>query len=82
MTSHRRMRLMNPREQVLIVEDGQVACPRRGFIDLETCFICPRFRGFQEGVSEGLVCGYESVLGIPDFSWGMDPTTGFGDPAR
>lgn len=74
MTSGRRTRLRNSHEHALIVDEGQVACPRRGIIDLELCFLCSRFRGFQEGITERLVCGYESVLGIPDFSWGMDTT--------
>ena len=82
MPSGHRARLENRDEQVLVVEDGRVACPRRGVIDLELCFICPRFRGFHQGITEGLVCSYESVLGIPDFSWAMDTTTGPVDPVR
>jgi hypothetical protein len=82
MTRSRGLRLRNAHEQVLVVDEGQVACPRRGIIDLELCFLCPRFRGFHEGITEGLVCGYESVLGIPDFSWGMDTTTGSVEPVR
>lgn len=72
--------LGNRHEQVLVVEEGQVVCPRRGVVDLELCFPCPRFLGFHQGITEGLVCGYESVLGIPDFSSGMDTTTGPVDP--
>jgi hypothetical protein len=82
MTRSRGFRLRNAHEQVLVVDEGQVSCPRRGIIDLELCFLCPRFRGFHEGITEGLVCGYESVLGIPDFSWGMDTTTGSVEPVR
>jgi hypothetical protein len=70
----RRIRMRRPHERVLAVEEGQVVCPRRGFIDIETCFACSRFRGFQEGITEDLVCAYESVLGIADFSWAMDTT--------
>jgi hypothetical protein len=82
MTRGRRIRPGNSREQVLPVDEGEVACPRRGIIDLELCFLCPRFRGFHEGITEGLVCSYESVLGIPDFNWAMDMTTGSVDPVR
>jgi hypothetical protein len=74
MRHDRRIRMRRPHERVLAVEEGQVVCPRRGVIDIETCFACPRFRGFQEGITEDLVCGYESVLGIADFSWAMDTT--------
>lgn len=61
-----RVRLDSSDEQVLAINHGRVVCPRRGMIDLELCFLCPRFRGFQEGTTEGLVCSYEGVLGIPD----------------
>lgn len=69
MRSAGRFQHREPREQVLAVEVGQIVCPRRGIVDLELCFVCSRFRGFQEGSPEGLVCAYESVLGIPDFNW-------------
>jgi hypothetical protein len=82
MKSGHRLRLANHNEQVLAVDEGRVACPRRGVIDLELCFLCPRFLGFHQGITEGLVCGYESVLGIPDFSWAVDTTTGLVDPVR
>ena len=82
MKSGNRIRLATHHEQLLAVDEGLVSCPSRGVIDLELCFICPRFRGFHEGITEGLVCGYESVLGIPDFSWAMDTTTGPVDPVR
>jgi hypothetical protein len=78
----RRIQMRKPQERVLAVEEGQVVCPHRGVIDLETCFPCSRFRGFQEGITEGLVCGYESVLGIADFSWAMDTTARSVDSAR
>jgi hypothetical protein len=59
-------------EHMLAVEDGRVSCPRRGAMDLERCFRCPHFGGFQEGLTEALVCGYEAVAGFPDFRWGVD----------
>jgi hypothetical protein len=82
MTSGRWTRPATSYEQVLVVDEGQVVCPRRGTVDVELCFICPRFRGFHEGITEGLVCAYEPVLGIPDFSWGMDATSGLVDPVQ
>ena len=78
----RRIRMRKPHERALAVEEGQVVCPRRGVIDLETCFACSQFRGFQEGITEDLVCGYELVLGIADFSWAMETTARSGDPVR
>jgi hypothetical protein len=72
MGSSRRSWQTDRNERVRAVEAGQVACPRRGAADVERCFLCSSFRGFQEGITEGLVCAYESVLGIPDFSPGMD----------
>lgn len=72
MNGNRWLRRQNPEEHVLPVEAGQIVCPRRGIVDVESCFLCSRFRGFQEGITEGLVCRYESILGIPDLSWGMD----------
>jgi hypothetical protein len=59
-------------QQGLPVEAGQVVCPRRGVVDLELCFSCPHFGGFQEGITEDLVCNYESVPGIPGFTWGVE----------
>jgi hypothetical protein len=82
MASRRRARSNASHEQVLVVDEGQVVCPRRGTVDLELCFLCSRFRGFHEGITEGLVCAFEPVLGIPDFDWAMETTTGLVDPVR
>ena len=38
------------------VEVGQVVCPTRGAVDIELCFTCSSYRGFQDGRSERLVC--------------------------
>ena len=54
-------------EQRLAVRNGRVSCPGRGVVDVETCFACPRFRGFREGTTEDLVCAYEAVLGLPGY---------------
>jgi len=72
MRTFRRYRPTHRTEQVLRVGNGQVVCPRRGVIDLELCFPCTHFGGFQEGLTEDLVCEYESVPGIPDFGWRID----------
>jgi hypothetical protein len=75
MRSSRRSRPTNRDERLLRVEAGRVACPRRGVIDLELCFVCPHFSGFQEGITDDLVCGHGSVPGITDFSRGLDVGT-------
>ena len=41
----------------LAVESGQVACPRRGMVDMEACFRCRDYAGFESGPLERLVCG-------------------------
>ena len=38
------------------IEGGQVACPIRGVVDLERCFMCPGFDGLREGTPERLMC--------------------------
>ena len=40
----------------LHVETGEVMCPRRGPTDIEDCFLCPAFQGFQQGQDERLLC--------------------------
>lgn len=50
------------RERVLAIEAGQVVCPRRGIVDLESCWICPAYRGLTTGHTEGLICGTEPVF--------------------
>jgi hypothetical protein len=70
-----RIRLDGSDEQVLAIDHGRVVCPHRGMIDLELCFLCLRFRGFQEGITEGLVCSHEAVLGIPDLDLDLDLET-------
>lgn len=30
------------------IEAGQLMCPSRGLVDVEECFICPRFRGLHD----------------------------------
>jgi hypothetical protein len=52
----------------LIVEAGQVVCPRRGIVDIEQCWACPAYRGAAPGVADGLVCSTEPVT--------LDPRAG------
>jgi hypothetical protein len=40
----------------LAVEAGQVACPGRGLIDVETCFACRDYCGLIGRHSQGLLC--------------------------
>jgi len=80
--THGRVRLGGSDEQVLVIDHGRVVCPRRGMIDLELCFLCPRFRGFQEGITESLVCSYEVVLGIPDLDLETDGADRSASPGR
>jgi len=55
-------RMRPPRARVLAVEGGQVVCPRRGIVDLETCWACPAYRGLTTGPREGVMCGTEPVF--------------------
>jgi hypothetical protein len=50
-------------ERVLAVEAGQVICPRRGFVDIETCWRCPSYKGLSTEQFEGVVCA--AISGFP-----------------
>jgi hypothetical protein len=63
----RRERSRAQDERILAVEAGQVACPRRGVLDLEYCFTCPAYRGFRDGHVEGLVCAGDIDSGLARF---------------
>lgn len=63
-----RRRPHRPTGHVLEVEAGQVMCPRRGPIDLEQCFACSAYRGFQEGPIERLVCASDQLRDFPMFN--------------
>lgn len=43
-------------DRILVVEAGQVICPRAGTVDLERCWICPVYGGLSTGRFEGVVC--------------------------
>jgi hypothetical protein len=53
-------------ERVLAVEAGQVICPRRGFVDIETCWRCPSYGGLSTEQFEGVVCAAISGFPIDD----------------
>jgi len=53
-------------ERVLAVEAGQVICPRRGFVDIETCWRCPSYQGLSTEQFEGVVCAAVSGFPIDD----------------
>jgi len=44
------------RFRTLMVEEGQLVCPRAGIVDVERCWICPAFDGMSGGHLEGVVC--------------------------
>lgn len=62
-----RRRPQRPAGLVLEVEAGQVMCPRGGPIDLEHCFACSAYRGFQDGPIERLVCASDPLRDFPMF---------------
>jgi hypothetical protein len=47
------------------VEAGEVMCPRQGPTDIEDCFICPAFQGFQQGQDERLLCRADRAAFTP-----------------
>lgn len=55
-------------ERVLIVEAGQVMCPRRGIVDIADCWTCPAYRGLSGGRFEGVVCSTEHMF-LPFRGW-------------
>jgi hypothetical protein len=73
---------LDPAERALRVEAGQVVCPRRGVVDIETCWICPDYRGLTDGGSEYLVCGL-SEESLATAVWAIDHDgLPEGDPVR
>jgi hypothetical protein len=44
------------RSRTLAVEDGEIACPRQGVIDLELCWICPAHGGSTRGGVQDVIC--------------------------
>ncbi len=48
---------LRPSELPLVIEAGQVVCPRRGTVDIERCFPCRDYRGLEHSRAERLVCG-------------------------
>jgi hypothetical protein len=63
-------------ERVLIIEAGQVVCPRRGLVDIEHCWMCPAYRGPARGVADGIACATEPISLDPRFVAGSHSTTG------
>ena len=67
MRSIRAASVRRPRnERVLAVEAGRVICPRRGFVDIETCWRCPSYQGLSTEQFEGVVCAAISGFPIDD----------------
>lgn len=61
MEYHRGRRQRPTHERILIIEAGQVMCPRRGIVDLDDCWACPAYLGMS-GWIEGLVCSPAPVI--------------------
>jgi len=49
----------HPEERTLAIEAGKVLCPRGVIVDIETCWICPSYRGLSSDRIEGLICRAE-----------------------
>jgi hypothetical protein len=62
MKSYVANRLGRSRGRVLAVEAGQVVCPRRGVVDLDSCWVCPAYGGLTAGAREGVICGTEPAF--------------------
>ena len=53
--------------EALHVASGEVVCPLRGPTDIEDCFICPAFQGFQPGQDERLLCRPDRAAFVPEY---------------
>ena len=51
-----RIRKVPSQDRILVVEAGEVICPRAGVVDLERCWVCPAYGGLSTGHLEGVVC--------------------------
>lgn len=71
MSARTNRRRLDPAEQALRVEAGQVVCPRRGVVDIEACWICPDYRGLTDGRWESVVCGL-SEESLASAVWALD----------
>ncbi len=58
------------RGRTLVVEDGEVVCPRQGVVDLELCWVCPAYAGLSGGRLQGVVC----TTNLADLRFGPQPT--------
>ena len=59
-TIRHRERSIGAGQRALVIEAGEVACPRVGVVDLERCFRCRDYAGLLDGSVERLVCGAAS----------------------
>jgi hypothetical protein len=51
-----------PDERILAIEAGKVVCPRGVLVDIETCWVCPSYRGLTNDRIEGLICAAERFM--------------------
>jgi len=65
----RRVVKEHSRDRILVVEDGEVVCPRQGVVDLELCWVCPAYGGLSGGRLQGVVC----MMNLADIRTGPPP---------
>jgi hypothetical protein len=58
-------------ERTLSIDDGRVACPRRGSVDIARCWACADYRGLTEGHIEALRCA-ASDDSVAQAMWSID----------
>jgi hypothetical protein len=66
----RRVVKEHSRYRTLVVEEGEVICPRQGVVDLERCWVCPAYGGLSEGRVQGVIC----TMNLADLRIGPQPT--------
>jgi hypothetical protein len=47
-----------PIDRSLLIRDGNVNCPRQGFVDVEECLFCGSLLGIEGQYQARIVCGW------------------------
>lgn len=55
-----------PRSHVLFVDDGRVACPKRGDVDFDYCLACPDLREVHQDGGLSIECSGHRPLSLED----------------
>ena len=71
MTSKPSLTVAESSERVLRIDEGRVACPRRGPVDITDCWVCPEYLGLSTGHVEALLCG-ASPYYVTSAVWAID----------